>query len=208
MVDCNHLEEIRLLKARDNGLGTEIVNDVSLDIAHQDSLLDYAIRAQQPNSLVFVEDIAMCYFLSTFALMYAQEKGRDLKLVFLPVPSLENKQERTKMLESLIDFRKNFHAMPAIFVVDKEDEWEHNEKIQIFVIRKQDSDKTGFKYLFSEKDREIFGIGDANEARFLRYSPELVGKLNQETKDDFYKALEVLHKEAYESKQDNEGGKA
>ena len=208
MIDCNCLDEIRLLKTRDNGHGTEIVNDVSLDIAHQDSLLDYAIRAQQPNSLVFVEDIAMCHFLSTFALMYAQEKGRDLKLVFLPVPSLENKQERTKILESLIDFNQSLHAAPAIFVVDKEDEWEHNEKIQIFVIRKQDSDKTGFKYLFSEKDRERFGIGDANEARFLRYSPELVGKLDQETKDDFYKALEVLHKEAYENKQDNEGGKA
>ena len=208
MIDCNCLDEIRLLKARDNGHGTEIVNDVSLDIAHQDSLLDYAIRAQQPNSLVFVEDIAMCHFLSTFALMYAQEKGRDLKLVFLPVPSLENKQERTKMLETLIDFRKNFHAVSAIFVVDKEDEWEHNEKIQIFIIRKQDSNETGFEYLFSEKDRERFGIGDANEARFLRYSPELVGKLDQETKDGFYKTLEVLHKEAYENEQDNEGGKA
>ncbi|MBD5167401.1 MAG: ATP-binding protein [Helicobacter sp.] len=206
MIDCNCLDEIRLLKTRDNGHGTEIVNDVSLDIAHQDSLLEHAFRAQQPNSLVFVEDIAMCHFLSIFALMYAQEKGRDLKLVFLPVPSLENKQERTKMLESLIDFNQSLHAAPVIFVVDKEDEWERNEKIQIFVNRNQN--KTGFKYLFSEQDRERFGIGDTNEARFLQYSPELVGKLDQETKDGFYKTLEVLHKEAYENEQDNEGGKA
>ena len=49
MIDRNCLDEIRLLKPKDNGLGVTIVNDVSLAATNQiDSLLEYAIQMQQP----------------------------------------------------------------------------------------------------------------------------------------------------------------
>ncbi len=49
MIDCNHLDEIRLLKPKENGLGVTIVNDVSLAATNQmDSLLECAIHTQQP----------------------------------------------------------------------------------------------------------------------------------------------------------------
>ena len=41
MIDCHHLEEIRLLKARDNGLGTEIVELANADGTFKENELDY-----------------------------------------------------------------------------------------------------------------------------------------------------------------------
>lgn len=41
MIDCNHLDEIRLLKARDNGHGTEIVDLVNPDKTIKENELDY-----------------------------------------------------------------------------------------------------------------------------------------------------------------------
>lgn len=41
MIDCNHLDEIRLLKARENGLGTEIVELVNPDKTIKENELDY-----------------------------------------------------------------------------------------------------------------------------------------------------------------------
>ena len=41
MIDCNHLDEIRLLKARDNGLGTEIVELANADETIKENELDY-----------------------------------------------------------------------------------------------------------------------------------------------------------------------
>ncbi len=41
MIDCNHLDEIRLLKARDNGLGTEIVDLANADGTIKENELDY-----------------------------------------------------------------------------------------------------------------------------------------------------------------------
>ena len=41
MIDCNHLDEIRLLKARDNGLGTEIVELENADETIKENELDY-----------------------------------------------------------------------------------------------------------------------------------------------------------------------
>ena len=41
MIDCNHLDEIRLLKARDNGLGTEIVELANPDETIKENELDY-----------------------------------------------------------------------------------------------------------------------------------------------------------------------
>ena len=41
MIDCNHLDEIRLLKAKDNGLGTEIVDLANADETIKENELDY-----------------------------------------------------------------------------------------------------------------------------------------------------------------------
>ncbi len=57
MIDCNHLDEIRLLKPKENGLGVTIVNDVSLAATNQmDSLLEHVMQTQQPDGMVNVED--------------------------------------------------------------------------------------------------------------------------------------------------------
>ena len=184
MLDMNHLDEIRILKTKEDGIGVKIINEFSFvaDTA-VDTLgeiksalgVDYYHLINPESKPIFVEGITDYNYLVALATCYNKEhKDKPINLTFLPIGGLgEEKQQQIEKMESLIKFNNKLRISPATLLVDNDGagrairelaEKNHKDSLQVIPLNECKALKSKFPQdveiedLFSEIDREKFGI--------------------------------------------------
>lgn len=228
MIDMQYLDEVRILKTKDDGLGIEIKNDFYLVESNQANTLlelkgalgvDYHYLFKPQSKPIFVEGITDYNYLTAFAALY--EKEKELNLSFLPINGL-GKKEREEVLKSIIKFGKKLNASPVILLVDTDKAGEEMREIankyaaDIKVIGLNDAPKIKellkegitIEDFFDENDKKVFGISKGNkrslQSSAFKYAQNLGDRLNSSTKENFFALLDYLYQEAHSNKQEKE----
>ena len=219
MLDMNCLDEIRILKEQDNGLGFEIINDFNLDISSRTNILpttnglfgiEYYHMLNPKSAIVIVENIEHYHYLATFASLYAKGGG-DMEFVFLPFYAFAKESERKEALQSLIELGKKI-VTPAVLLVENDSIGKETQKVadefsgRIGVValnempelkaelRKQDG--LTIEDLFAEEDQKAFGINKNNkggtQSSFFKNATNHEC-LSRETRENFFALLAHLY---------------
>ncbi|MBD5585533.1 MAG: ATP-binding protein [Clostridia bacterium] len=219
MLDMNYLDEIRILKEQDNGLGFEIVNDFTLNNSNEANILpatndSFGIKYYHmlnPNStIVIVESIEHYRYLATFASLYAKNRG-DIQFIFLPFHAFGKESERKEALQSLIELGKKI-VTPAVLLVENDcigketqkaaDDFSGRIKVVALneVLRLQtrfgEQEELKIEDLFAEEDQKNFGINKNNrggtQSSFFKNATNHEC-LSQETRENFFALLAHLY---------------
>ncbi|MBD5167377.1 MAG: AAA family ATPase [Helicobacter sp.] len=221
MLDMNHLDEIRILKTKEDGIGVKIINEFSFvaDTA-VDTLgeiksalgVDYYHLINPESKPIFVEGITDYNYLVALVKCYNEEhKDKPINLTFLPIGGLgEEGQQQIEKMESLIKFSNKLRISPAILLVDNDGagraikklagEEKYRDNLQVILLNECEKlskfpQDVEIEDLFSEKDREKFGISkekNSQAAADFKNTKDLAAQLDEETKDNFYALLKYL----------------
>lgn len=223
LADIEHLDELRIIEQQDDG-GADIINDFSLfskDKTRVDALKDikkaFGVQGLVSKRVIFVEGITDYNYLIKFKQLYQQEKEATLNLAFLPVGGLGDPENSNEKAEHLIRELPKLTDRHAILLVDNDDKGKAFQKqaekckdltvVRIDEAFEDSQAKSTIKEietLFSQADRErhkeilqakskphesgsvasrLFKNGDSNDF-----------KLEEQTKENFFKLLEYLNK--------------
>ena len=186
MLDMNHLDEIRILKTKGDGVGVEIINEFS-QVGGEETDVDIlkkiieALGAKlyhliSPKTmLIFVEGVTDYHYLVALAACYNKEhKDKPIDLTFLPIGGLgKDEEQQSSKIESLISFSDELRILPAILLVDNDGagraikklagEEKYGDSLQVILLNECEKlskfpQDVEIEDLFSEKDREKFRI--------------------------------------------------
>ena len=223
MLDLNHLDEIRILKTKGDGVGVEIINEFS-QVGGKETDVDIlkkiieALGAKlyhliSPKTmLIFVEGVTDYHYLVALAACYNKEhKDKPIDLTFLPIGGLgKDEEQQSSKIESLISFSNEPRISPAILLVDNDGagraikklagEEKYRDSLQVILLNECEKlskfpQDVEIEDLFSEKDREKFGISkekNSQAAADFKNTKDLAAQLDEETKDNFYALLKYL----------------
>lgn len=223
MLDLNHLDEIRILKTKGDGVGVEIINEFS-QVGGEETDVDIlkkiieALGAKlyhliSPKTmLIFVEGVTDYHYLVALAACYNKEhKDKPIDLTFLPIGGLgKDEEQQSSKIESLISFSDELRISPAILLVDNDGagraikklagEEKYRDSLQVILLNECEKlskfpQDVEIEDLFSEKDREKFGISkekNSQAAADFKNTKDLAAQLDEETKNNFYALLEYL----------------
>ena len=120
LIDVNFLDEIRIIKHKEKGVGVEIVNEFTAinksreDIDKVDTLEDIIngfgvlhrdIITNPNNKVIFVEGITDYNYLTAFKVLREYEENKNINLAFLPINGLG--KEEKKESDGYIKLMKN-----------------------------------------------------------------------------------------------------
>ena len=120
LIDVNFLDEIRIIKHKEKGVGVEIINEFTSisnsreDIDKVDTLEDIIngfgvlhrdIITNPNNKVIFVEGITDYNYLTAFKILREYEENRNINLVFLPINGLG--KEKKKESDNYVKLMKN-----------------------------------------------------------------------------------------------------
>ncbi|MFA4806463.1 P-loop NTPase family protein [Helicobacter pylori] len=219
LVDMNHLNELRVLRHNEESLqSVGIRHFSSVDLGDNGALktikksLGVSHKILNENDrLLFVEGISDYNYLSTFKLLYEQEKKTSLDMEFLPVNGLGNddlkeskKPQMKQILETLAEEKPN-----ATLLVDgdtrgkacEELNKELKNKLNILKLNDCDDSFKNFKNIedcFSQKDKIKLDLKNKSSRSHTAYTNALKNDLllNSnlvEAERKFYKLLERLY---------------
>lgn len=213
-IDSDFLNEVRIVRNRqDKELkGVFIQNDFSrIESSDTDTFseikrafgVDTHVFYPPSVRLIFVEGITDYNYLTTFKLLYEEEKGEKTQIVFLPICGLGREGEEQIILEKLMRQCKE-----PILLVDsdkagkklKEIKKQNNyEKMTIIELSEVAQNWKEIESLFDKKDNEKYGlslkrgnVSNAFKKRILWKKSE--NMLEKTTKGNFYKLIEHLTK--------------
>lgn len=210
LIDLDYLDEIRVVVNKDNITSIEnnfaAVNENDPDslLPIKDSLtVENHILVNPEEKVVFVEGITDYNYLTAFKILFKKEG-----ITFLPINGVgKTKEECEKITHRLMKIRKkdpvllvdNDKAGNCIKEVNKD-----NKDFRIISLREADEKFTTIESLFSDEDKEKFGLVDESGKAVKHASTSTIFKnhilKNQDevslrTKANFAKLFEMLFKE-------------
>lgn len=222
LADIEHLDELRIIKQQDDG-GADIINDFSLfskDKTRVDALKDikkaFGVQGLVSKRVIFVEGITDYNYLIKFKQLYQQEKKVKLNLAFLPVGGLgEPKKPNDEKAKYLIQELPKLTDRHTILLVDNDDKGKAFQKqaekckdltvVRIDEAFEDSQAKSTIKdieTLFSQADREKYkeilqakrNASGSVASRLFKNGKNDDFKLEEQTKENFFKLLEYLNK--------------
>lgn len=217
-----HLDELRIIEQQDDG-GADIINDFSLfskDKTRVDALKDikkaFGMQGLVSKRVIFVEGITDYNYLIKFKQLYQQEKKVKLNLAFLPVGRLgEPKKPNDEKAKYLIQELPKLTDRHTILLVDNDDKGKAFQKqaekckdltvVRIDEAFEDSQAKSTIKdieTLFSQADREKYkeilqakrNASGSVASRLFKNGKNDDFKLEEQTKENFFKLLEYLNK--------------
>ena len=178
-VDIDYLDEIKIVKKKEDGYGVEIVNFGVIDTHKEADTLKEIIEAfglgnlnrdiitNPNNKIIFVEGITDYNYLIAFKKLYEYKSGENLNLSFLPIAGLgklnkESDIEELKIKELkdkigiLSEFKNVMILTDGDETADKFEELSKEEKLNVIKLTDIDNDFKTIEFLFSESDKEHF----------------------------------------------------
>lgn len=210
LIDLDYLDEIRVVVNKDNITSIEnnfaAVNENDPDslLPIKDSLtVENHILVNPEEKVVFVEGITDYNYLTAFKILFKKEG-----ITFLPINGVgKTKEECIKITQRLMKIRKkdpillvdNDKAGNCIKEVNKD-----NKDFRIISLSEADEKFTTIESLFSDEDKEKFGLVDESGKPVKHASTSTIFKnqilkkqdeVSAETKENFAKLFEMLFEE-------------
>lgn len=210
LIDLDYLDEIRVVANKDNITSIEnnfaAVNENDPDslLPIKDSLtVENHILVNPEEKVVFVEGITDYNYLTAFKILFKKEG-----ITFLPINGVgKTKEECIKITQRLMKIRKkdpillvdNDKAGNCIKEVNKD-----NKDFRIISLSEADEKFTTIESLFSDEDKEKFGLVDESGKPVKHASTSTIFKnqilkkqdeVSAETKENFAKLFEMLFEE-------------
>lgn len=210
LIDLDYLDEIRVVVNKDNITSIEnnfaAVNENDPDslLPIKDSLtVENHILVNPEEKVVFVEGITDYNYLTAFKILFKKEG-----ITFLPINGVgKTKEECIKITQRLMKIRKkdpillvdNDKAGNCIKEVNKD-----NKDFRIISLSEADEKFTTIESLFSDEDKEKFGLVDESGKTVKHASTSTIFKnqilkkqdeVSAETKENFAKLFEMLFEE-------------
>lgn len=210
LIDLDYLDEIRVVVNKDNITSIEnnfaAVNENDPDslLPIKDSLtVENHILVNPEEKVVFVEGITDYNYLTAFKILFKKEG-----ITFLPINGVgKTKEECIKITQRLMKIRKkdpillvdNDKAGNCIKEVNKD-----NKDFRIILLSEADEKFTTIESLFSDEDKEKFGLVDESGKPVKHASTSTIFKnqilkkqdeVSAETKENFAKLFEMLFEE-------------
>lgn len=207
LIDLDYLDEIRVVVNKDNITSIEnnfaAVNENDPDalLPIKDSLtVENHILVNPEEKVFFVEGITDYNYLTAFKILFKKEG-----ITFLPINGVgKTKEECIKITQRLMKIRKkdpillvdNDKAGNCIKEVNKD-----NKDFRIISLSEADEKFTTIESLFSDEDKEKFGLVDESGKPVKHASTSTVFKnqilkkqdeVSAETKENFAKLFEML----------------
>ena len=210
LIDLDYLDEIRVVVNKDNIASIEnnfaAVNENDPDslLPIKDSLtVENHILVNPEEKVVFVEGITDYNYLTAFKILFKKEG-----ITFLPINGVgKTKEECIKITQRLMKIRKkdpillvdNDKAGNCIKEVNKD-----NKDFRIISLSEADEKFMTIESLFSDEDKEKFGLVDESGKTVKHASTSTIFKnqilkkqdeVSAETKKNFAKLFEMLFEE-------------
>lgn len=219
-IDIDYLDEVRIVKRKENGDGIEIINMFhKIDTHTEADTLKQIIQAfglenwnrfiitNPNNKLIFVEGITDYNYLIAFKTLYENDKNEKLNLSFLPIAGLGKLDESDDTeLKNKIEILSKFKDVNILTDSDNTaDRFKELTEGKLNIIQLKDINPNfeEIEYLFSENDKAQFEYlfknkikGENSGMYSLFKNTILEHKLDEETTNNFYKVLERLNKES------------
>ena len=215
-VDSDYLDDLRIVKKRQENKGSCIQNDFSrIESTDTDTFLsikrafgvDTHVFYPPGVRLVFVEGITDYNYLSTFKILRERETKEKLDITFLPIGGLGARGEQEMVLENLMKQCKDPILLVDSDVAGKElksiKEQKGYDGLHIVELESIDYSFKEIESLFDPKDLEKYGlskekdkklsvVSKAFKKRILWNREEGVASLEYATKSNFYRVLDYL----------------
>ena len=203
--DIDYLDELRIIKNNKDGIGVKIQSDFSALADDEVDTLDSIVGSfgilrndlTREYKIIFVEGITDYNYLTAFKLLYNQDKEEDkkLKLVFLPIGGLGDKNIMRDKLIKLSKLKFGKPGEPVVILVDSDSAGKAfqelcikenlTNKVKVELLERKEG-KEGLEIKFSE-DNDLIYKKDGKKGDKIRNEIE-----NLFSPEDIKKYLDIL----------------
>lgn len=208
--DINHLDELKIVEPKQDGVGVKIENDFSATYGKVDSLEKiinaFGVRhidITRDTRIIYVEGITDYNYLTAFKLLMEHIEDKEINIAFMPINGVgrpNDERQKNDIIDSLCQLSKN----PTLLIdsdisADQFAELAENTSLRIIQLKDINTNFITIEDLFDDKDKQIYKIDENNKDalasalfknNIIDYYEE--NQISQTTIDNFFKVIREI----------------
>ena len=208
--DINHLDELKIVEAKQDGVGVKIENDFSATYGKVDSLEKiinaFGVRhidITRDTRIIYVEGITDYNYLTAFKLLMEHIENKEINIAFMPINGVgrpNDERQKKDIIDSLCQLSKN----PTLLIdsdisADQFAELAENTNLRITQLKDINANFITIEDLFHDNDKQTYKINKNNKdalasALFKNNIIDYYEKklIFQTTIDNFFKVIREI----------------
>lgn len=167
--DINHLDELKIVEPKQDGIGVKIENDFSATYGKVDSLEKIVnafgvnhIDITRNTKIVYVEGITDYNYLTAFKLLMEHIENKEINIAFMPINGVGRPNDERKK-NDIIDSLCKLSNKPILLIdsdisADQFTELAEGTSLKITQLKDVNPDLITIEDLFSNEDKETYKI--------------------------------------------------
>ncbi|MEI0579983.1 AAA family ATPase [Brachyspira pilosicoli] len=172
--DINHLDELKIVEQKQDGVGVKIENDFSATYGKVDSLEKIInafgvkhIDITRDTRIIYVEGITDYNYLTAFKLLMEHIENKEINIAFMPINGVgrpNDERQKKDIIDSLCQLSKN----PILLIdgdnsADQFAELAENTSLRITQLKGINPNFITIEDLFGDKDKRDYKINKNNK---------------------------------------------
>lgn len=208
--DINHLDELKIVEPKQDGVGVKIENDFSATYGKVDSLEKIInafgvkhIDITRDTRIIYVEGITDYNYLTAFKLLMEHIENKEINIAFMPINGVgrpNDERQKNDIIDSLCQLSKN----PTLLIdsdisADQFAELAENTSLRITQLKDINTNFITIEDLFDDNDKQTYKINKNNKdalasALFKNNIIDYYEKklISQVTIDNFFKVIREI----------------
>ena len=208
--DINHLDELKIVEPKQDGVGVKIENDFSATYGKVDSLEKiinaFGIRhidITKDTRIIYVEGITDYNYLTAFKLLMEHIENKEINIAFMPINGVgrpNDERQKKDIIDSLCQLSKN----PTLLIdsdisADQFAELAENTSLRITQLKDINPNFITIEDLFDDNNKRTYKINKNNKdalasALFKNNIIDYYKKklISQATIDNFFKVIREI----------------
>lgn len=208
--DINHLDELKIVEQKQDGVGVKIENDFSATYGKVDSLEKIInafgvihIDITRDTRIIYVEGITDYNYLTAFKLLMEHIEDKEINIAFMPINGVgrpNDERQKNDIIDSLCQLSKN----PTLLIdsdisADQFAELAENTNLRITQLKDINTNFITIEDLFDDNDKQTYKIDKNNKdalasALFKNNIIDYYEKklISQTTIDNFFKVIREI----------------
>lgn len=208
--DINHLDELKIVEQKQDGVGVKIENDFSATYGKVDSLEKIInafgvkhIDITRDTRIIYVEGITDYNYLTAFKLLMEHIENKEINIAFMPINGVgrpNDERQKKDIIDSLCQLSKN----PTLLIdsdisADQFAELAENTSLRITQLKDINPNFITIEDLFGDEDKQTYKIDKNNKdalasALFKNNIIDYYEKnlISQATIDNFFKVIREI----------------
>ena len=205
--DINHLDELKIVEQKQDGVGVKIENDFSATYGKVDSLEKIInafgvkhIDITGDTRIIYVEGITDYNYLTAFKLLMEHIENKEINIAFMPINGVgrpNDERQKNDIIVSLCQLSKNL--IDGDNSADQFAELAENTSLRITQLKDINPNFITIEDLFGDEDKQTYKIDKNNKdalasALFKNNIIDYYEKnlISQATIDNFFKVIREI----------------